>query len=55
MKENKFGPSTEAKYYYDSYGIMVVSCPKCQEYIPNVQLEEVVKCPKCSWEFKVVE
>lgn len=47
--------ATEAKFTYDKWGIMCCECPKCEGFIPNVQVGSIMKCPNCQYEFKVIE
>lgn len=45
--------------FEDRIGIRCCECPKCRDYIPNVEIkarfEEVVTCPKCGTTFRLVK
>lgn len=47
------------KTFQDKYGIECCKCPKCYEFIPNVEtkarLEEIVLCPGCGLTFRLVK
>lgn len=51
---NQRKPTETAKIFWDRFGISAVECPKCQTYIPNVNVGPV-ECPICQYKFKVIE